>query len=766
MQKDDAVKRPLIFILILLTVSWILLSKAGNETDSPLFITEQLLYQEIGEGQNMTVSGYVTKCSVISSGVRLFIDHISVLSDNKSLKSFLPDQMITVTISQKEIMPGDWITVAGDFAPFSRGTNPGQFDLKAWYFRQNVVCTMKNVRILKYQNGNGGLQELLYRIKNAFWVSFGRIFPEKAAGTIAAISLGEKGLMEKEWKNRYQEGGIAHIMAVSGLHVTLIGMSLYRFMRWICIPVWCSSLISGGTVILYTLMTGSGISAMRAMIMFLICLGAQVYGRKYDQLIAIVIAAAILLVSDVQVIQESSFWLSFSAVLTLTILVPHIQYTCRITSKPGNALCSSLGIWIGMLPVTLYFFYQAVPWGILINLAIIPLMSVVLSTGFLAAVLGYFSIPAGIFTGAPVQYLIQLFDLLCEIQQKLPGAVWVAGCPGWSQIILYYIVLAVFVCITRNIRRIIPQMSKMKSKVCCIGLWLVFLVVGAGILGHHENDLLQVTCLDVGQGDSAVIQIPDGPTCIVDCGSSSESSIWSWCAEQTVKYYGISTLDYVFLSHGDMDHISGIQEFLETYEKGWNGKNVHGITLKTLVLPPTAKLSDFNEIKQLADKKGIKILQMETGDYLESSSAKWNIRCLSPEKEALTGDSNQDSMVLMIQYGKFRMLFTGDLEKDAEKKISEWTENEWLDADVLKVGHHGSGNSSSEEFLQKVSPRAAVISCGKNNNYGHPADETLERLQHAGAEIFLTADQGAVQIHSDGERFRIDTYLKEIRPVS
>lgn len=394
-------KRPLAVILTLLIAGWTFLSAAGDDSGSTPFDTEQLLYQEVGEGQEMTVSGTVASCSVISSGVRLFIDSVSVLSENHSTISFLPEQKITVMTSDTSIMPGDVLVLRGTFAPFLQAGNPGQFDFRNWYFRQNTVCTMKDVRILQRQEGEGRLQEQLYRFRRMIWSSYEQILPEKAAATIAAISMGEKGLMEAEWKTQYQEGGIAHIIAVSGLHITMIGMSIYRFLRWIYLPISVSAVLSGGVTILYGLLTGSGISAMRAVIMFLIWLGAQICGRKYDQITGIAIAAAVLILPDVQVLQESSFWLSFLAVLTLASLVPFMQKSCGIRTGAGEALCSSIGIWIGMLPVTLYFFYQAVPWSMLVNLVVIPLMSSVMGAGIISAVAGLYSKSLGVFLGAP-----------------------------------------------------------------------------------------------------------------------------------------------------------------------------------------------------------------------------------------------------------------------------------------------------------------------------------------------------------------------------
>ena len=198
--------------------------------------------------------------------------------------------------------------------------------------------------------------------------------------------------------------------------------------------------------------------------------------------------------------------------------------------------------------------------------------------------------------------------------------------------------------------------------------------------------------------------------------------------------------------------MSGILEFLQAYEPGLTGRNIHGITLEHLILPPVADPDDFQKLSMLAWQNGITVSQMEQSMTL--GSANWQFTALSPRSGELSGDRNEDSLVLLFQYGTFRMLFTGDLEGMAEQHLAEQAGKE-LRADVLKVGHHGSANGSKEAFLASVQPKAAVISCGRKNRYGHPASETVRRLKESGSALFSTAESGAVQITTDGSSFWI-----------
>lgn len=798
----------------------------------------------MGEGGTMTVFAAVTKCSTVSSGLRLFLDHISISTQNNSTISFLPEHKITFITEKSGVYPGDHIVVRGKFRPFVQASNPGEFDQKNWYFSQDTICQIEDPVLLEHTPGNGGIQGWLCRLQRALIRSYQKILGEKAAAIITAISLGEKGLMDTEWKTIYQEGGIAHIIAISGLHISLVGMSLYKLLRRLGMPFSLSSVFSGVAVALYVQMTGAGISSVRALLMFLVWLGAQVCGRKYDMLTSAVLAAVVMILPDCRILEESSLWLSFSAIFSLAVLVPCIQDTVRAepsdrnlrTAQPikkiyrllgrtadriagSNAWTSALGVWIGMLPVTLYFFYQVVPWSILVNLAVLPLMSAVMGFGLFSAFAGMIYPALGIFLAAPVQYLLEFFELLCRLEQRLPAAVWIGGRPAMWQCVVYYSLLALL-CRVLSCRSEADMLGNLaggrrekvrrfsflrtrkhaaasaKNSTCRIAraAWAAFFFSGFLLLGSRfpgnapllgrflitvqdrlvgqlsgglSGKKTEILCLDVGQGDCSLVRMPDGTNCLIDGGSSSRKGIWTYCIGQTVKYYGIQTLDYVFLSHGDSDHTNGITEFLADYETGFAGKNIHGITIKHLILPPTAQAEDFAELRQMALEKSITVLEMDRGDSIKG--AQWEILSLAPDRISLTGDKNEDSMVLMLKDRDFRMLFTGDLEGEAEHRLLEAEKTNLLSqaetgegilqAAVLKVGHHGSKNATAAEFLEVVQPKTAVISCGKDNSYGHPAVETLERLEEAGTETFVTADTGAVRIVTNGEAFFV--YIKK-----
>ena len=279
--------------------------------------------------------------------------------------------------------------------------------------------------------------------------------------------------------------------------------------------------------------------------------------------------------------------------------------------------------------------------------------------------------------------------------------------------------------------------------------FLSVLLVGTGmtilLFTAQVKDKITITMLDVGQGDGLVIRGPEGKTYFMDGGSSDVKKVGEYRIEPYLLSQGIGSLDYVFASHGDQDHISGIKELVQRQKTG--------VTIKRLVLPTQTVWDDaLKELAEMAEKEEIPVFTMEKGQCL--TEGKLSLTCIQPGKGEMEETGNSASLVLALRYGDFDMLFTGDVEDEGEKRLVDHLQGEYSECvwDVLKTAHHGSGNSTTEEFLKTAAPQYAFISAGKNNSYGHPHKETLERLKDAGAIVYSTQEEGAVTIVvSEGE---------------
>ena len=283
----------------------------------------------------------------------------------------------------------------------------------------------------------------------------------------------------------------------------------------------------------------------------------------------------------------------------------------------------------------------------------------------------------------------------------------------------------------------------MKGKCCLL------LVIAVALLVWRRDDGFSLTMLDVGQGDCICVHTAQGKNYLFDGGSSSRSYVGKNILIPYLKYQGITQLDGIFLSHGDEDHINAVRELLE---------NSEGIRLKTLYLPKVTEQlqEDFDELVMLAREAGCEVVYLSQGMGWQQGD--FRLTCLWPEAD-YTGDSNASSACYLLESGTYQILLTGDLEGEGEKELERYLQElSVFCVDVLKVAHHGSRYSTSDSFLQTVTPRLALISAGHENSYGHPHEETLERLEAAGTSIYRTDQCGAViiEIKKDDVRIRGD----------
>ncbi len=872
-------KRPLFWAGVFLTAALAGVFLAGAD-DLLLSRGRTAPAPRFEEGAGLTVAGQVASCDRMPDNIRVFLNHIRIISDNNSEDSdntnnFIHsdnsvDQSYQITFytEEQQILPGDFLLVAGECRNFEAASNPGQFDAQEYYTAKNVLFTLKSPEILEKKEGRVSWKRLLNVLKRRLCESYAEILGDEQAAALSAITLGEKALLEDDQKRLYQEGGISHILAISGLHISLLGMGLYHLLRKCFVPLPAAAGFSGLFLVSYIEMTGWSASSRRACIMFFLWLGAELLGRAFDRLTALAFAAVCLLVTNPGLLKEAAFQLSFLSLLSLLLLASEMASVLKIQSKAGQALHSALALQAGMLPCTLYFFYQIPPWSMAVNFVVIPLMPVIMLSGLFGGLAGIFSRQAGMLLAAPCHYLLALIGQICRLEGMLPKSLLVCGRPSPVRIVLYYAVLgaaslaAVILCHkgewmaeafrehwdgirtsvildeagrlraalqTRRIEREKkirdPERADQKKRdleICrfveasvhreekfhragfvsaarCI--WFAALPVCFWLMQPSRPPGLEVVCLDVGQGDGSLLRMPDGEVCMVDGGSTSERDLWDYRISQALKYYGVGEIDWWFVSHSDKDHVSGLQEYLEEYEVNLAGENVHGITLKHLVLPISAGEDEtLEQLQRIAQEKGIQVHAAQHGDRIRGRSGSgedqradgnisgesgrrsdggrndseefreagsvsgrdgtesagnkgWSLECLAPDAASMTGDVNQDSLVLLLRYGMFRMLFTGDLEGQGEKQLA--LSGQDLAADVLKAGHHGSKNASSELFLEQVKPQLSVISRGIDNRYGHPAAETLERLEKAGSRIFDTALWGAAILRSDGAEYSL-----------
>ncbi len=661
---------------------------------------------------------------------------------------------VKVFLEEKKPVPsGASLVVSGKLERVEEPGNPGEFDSRQYYAGQHIYYIMKKARIERQSEDFSGYGQTLIEARE----SLTEVLRETAgtdAGVFEAMLLGDRSDLSQERKISYQMAGIIHILAISGLHISIIGMGFYELLIRLGCGIAPGGILTLILMLQYGAMTGAGISTMRAVAMMLLTIGARISGRSYDSLTALSLSAILLLLNSPAYLADSSFLLSFSAVLGINVLAPIFCAIFGAEKKILKSLLSSAAVWFATLPVVLNFYGEVSVAGVFLNLLVLPTAGAALGSGLFGMLAGVFNIPLARLAILPGRFILFIYELLCSFARKLPFCTWIPGAPGPGQIIGYYGMLLLLLIVIK-VRQGRPAGKRKREnpglKERGWGLLTAAVLLAAVfVLTYHPHRYLKIICMDVGQGDGILLETPEGGHFLIDCGSSNESGVGQYRLLPCLKNQGIDYLDAILVSHTDGDHINGIQELLELI-----AENLTSVRVGMLVLPRWEEPPEvYRELTGLAEASGIKIYAVGMGDAIMSGGVRMEI--MAPENGASGEDANEDSMVVQVEYGEFQGLFTGDIGEEGERKLIDRVD----DVDFLKVAHHGSRYSSTEEFLEKVKPELGVISCSDTNNYGHPSQEAIQRLEAVGCRLFYTMESGAVTITTDGRWIRTDTFRK------
>lgn len=640
-------------------------------------------------------------------------------------------------------------------------SNPGQFDARLYYQSRNIthLGSAKNASVVK--SGSFWPGELLRRFREQLALRCGKLFGEEQSGVLKAMLLGDKTELGEDMKNIYQKSGMSHLLAISGLHISIVGTSLYRFLR----KRGCSYQASGAAgvllVLLYGGMTGMSISTIRAAAMFVLAVLADLLGRSYDMLSALALAALLILVKQPLYVKNAAFLLSFGAVLGVGLLYPAVLSLFQSGRKLRDAFLLCLSIQLLTLPLIEWFYFELPLYSVFLNLLVIPLMGALMLCGIAALGISFFSFGIAALPAFICKVILSIYEGLGRGTLSLPKSVFVCGRPKLYQIFLYYGGICCFILWRSKVRdkekwyfclRTAKGEEETEDELCKkmriqkrerrIAVLAVLILCVCLQLRFHRG--FSFTMLDVGQGDGLFLRTEGGTACLIDGGSSDIKQVGRYRILPFLKERGVGRLDYVLVTHTDGDHISGIRELLE--QAGEPG----GIRVETLLLSGQSAAEEAGlQLIELAAQAGTSVRQIEAGMVLADESA--SISCIHPGRGSFYTDKNAGSLVLRLTYGDFSILLTGDLEETGEREILDAGEE--LTCDVLKAGHHGSRFSTTEEWMEKAAPKLTLISCGKNNSYGHPHEETIARIREAGSGVLMTPEQGAITIYSNGRDF-------------
>lgn len=647
-------------------------------------------------------------------------------------------------ISETGLEPGNEYIVYAKLLKSNERFNPG---IKV----NNEIYAIVNESI-PISNKNKSINLKIEEIREGINKYLEKHFPYNSYTFLASITTGHKSVINNDVRDAFNKSGLAHILSISGTHFSLLSVLIfgifrllfrlmpYRLLQKITIyltPSQASAILCFPFLVFYLLLSGENIPAVRSFIMTVFFLIGLLSNRKSFWLSSIFLAAFIIVILEPESLFSLSFQLSFIAVLSIGFAIQNSRRKTdknKIINYIKKALLMTLAASIATAPLTAYYFHYFSIISPLSNLLITPIigftiipLSVIFA--FIFIITGYYP-----FTGF-LSLLTEKSMYLVDIFSKLPySSINIPDFPP-ALLLLFYLLLIPYV-IFKNKRYL---------------LFLPFLpFVIWFFISLSYNKGMSITFLDVGQGDSAVVELPDNKIMVIDTGKTGKE------VSAFLKYIGKEKIDILVISHAHPDHIGGIDFVVNNFK-------VNEIWVNGRII--------------LSDKyHNITHRSLERGDVIEFPEYK--ILVLHPYKEFYTFSSreydsaNNESLVLKIGYNNKSFLFTGDIEIEAEDDLNHL--GKWLKSDVIKIPHHGAKTSADKYFFSLVSPKIAIISAGRNNSFGHPHSEMLEAINNSkvlrtdvdGAiKITATSDSIETKTYSDFQIVKTNSILKEIKNI-
>ncbi len=641
--------------------------------------------------------------------------------------------------------PGDWLLGEGDVYAFAPATNPGQFDQRAYYGAMKLDAWCRPARLKVQKEGNLFLAKQLYALRRYLVECLDAVGQmgdasgwQEMVSILQGMLLGERALVGEESTEAFELGGISHLLAISGLHISMIGMSMFRALKKrLGLPYGAAVFASAVIVLTYCAMTGRTASSARALYMFVVMLVGEMLERPYDMMSACALAGLFVLAESPLLLFQAAFQLSFLAIVGIGLLQPAIVKITQVGEK-GASLWVGAAAQLAVLPVLAWHFYEFTAAGLWMNLLVLPVTPFLAGVGFAGMAVSCLSVRAGAIVLMPVYYMLEAIQVLCHWIGELPGMQVCLGRPTASALLGYVGFWGIVIGLGGRLRGRRPgKWARLRQTL------LIAAAIGSVfLLGHRSAAGLQMTILDVGQGDGILLQLPTGETVMIDGGSSDVKQVGEYRLAPCLAYYGVDQVDFWIVTHVDADHTSGLKALVEA-----------GFPVRQILISDAESAEGAHGAWEAwAEVQGVDVQRVSAGQGLHVGEVK--LTCLYPAAGAYVEEENDTSLVLWLEYGEFAALLTGDLGETYEDAVIQQLVRRPKQQVLLKVGHHGSQYSTSEALLEALQPTWAVISCGARNRYGHPHAALVERLE-AACTVLSTPKSGAIQVETDGQRVEV-----------
>lgn len=697
------------------------------------------------EGEWVTVTGYIdSEPEIRESSISYTIYVLNIASDTDSVHK---NGRILLTAASKQkgyiYDYGRKIIFSGKLELPKGQRNPGGFNYKKYMTGKGLSALVysREGNIKAAEGSYGGvLKRFGLSIRQQIIKNVNKSVPgSEHAGLLNGMIIGSMEGFSEELKDIFSNAGLSHLTAVSGANIAYLMAPLVFLFKRLGMARRFYSILIIIVLGLFTLVTGFEPSVLRAVIMADIILLGNIALRNTDIITSISASAFLLMLADPCILFNIGFQLSFAATVSIVLFYGSIKRFISFRYLP-QSLCSLISITvaaqIGVIPVTLCYFNRLSLISLFTNLAAVPAAGFVTVMGLLTAIVcplsPFLAKVAGCITYLPLSLILET----AKLSDKIPFASIQVPTPGIIQVISYYLSIWFFLWYKPQKKLVLSLKQLVLPSICVLSVTFSYISIQSGI---------EAVFLDVGQGDSCFVRTAAGRNILIDGGSSGDGKSGDQGESVVIPFLldkGVHKLDMVIATHGHDDHIGGLKSVLDAYNADY------------LLLPDNSDPAEFEELKRISETKGIKLHLCSAGEKIELDKNTYLI-VLWTAKDYKSGapSLNNGSLVLKLVYHDFDILFTGDIEKDAEIQLVETRRN--LAADFLKVPHHGSSTSSIQEFIDAVNPKAAVISVGRNN-FGHPSMETVDRLEENGIKVYRTDENGAVRLISKGSTFILE----------
>ena len=633
--------------------------------------------------------------------------------------------IIYINKKNKELFKyGDLITIKGKYSAPEIARNYKGFDYSKYLKTLKIYGTIKveEANLIKEKQLSPILIKV-NKVKEKIIDNINKNMPQRTRNLLLGILIGERDNIQEDIIKSFRTSNLSHILAVSGAHTSYIILGITYIISKSKTPKKLGYIITIIVLLLFIIITGATYSVIRACIMAIIVIGAKLCYRKENFVTSICTSLLIILIQNPFAINDIGLKLSFMGTIGIIIFnknITNLFIKLKIKEKIAKILSITFSAQLMLMPITILNFNTISLTFFISNLLASPLLGIIIILGFISIFISFILGPISKILFLVLNIFLELLILISKFAGKIPGSLILVKTPNTVFAIMYYILILFFnyfFLIKKNpMRRYHKKIIKVITiknilKVIKTIIIVLIIIFTTTRLIRTINPKLKIYFIDVGQGDSTLIVTPKNKKILIDGGEGTPEVLLSYLLDRR-----INKIDYIIISHFDSDHCNGLIEVIEK------------IKVKNIIISrQSEKSEEYKNIVNIIKQKNIKVSVVKEKDKIFIEKNVY-MEILNPAKELEFQDLNNNSIIAKLVYMNFSMLFTGDIEKSEENLINKYRDN--LKSTILKVSHHGSKTSTSEEFLKYVKPEIALIGVGKDNKFGHPNQTTIEKLEN------------------------------------